>query len=148
MESNGLKVVFYKGKVRIYNYNQIIMIEKRNDNLYIIETKFDKQSCNYSATKDYSEVVKLWHRRFGHLGMKNINILIQKNLVNDLNDLRNNRIENTICEPCLLGKMTRQPFNKTGYRASKPLELVHTDLCGPITPISREGYKYFLIFIV
>ena len=37
------------------------------------------------------------------------------------------------CEACLLGKMTKMPFT-AGFpeRASDLLELIHTDVCGPI----------------
>ena len=36
---------------------------------------------------------------------------------------------------CLFGKQMRQPFpQETSFRAALALELVHGDLCGPITP--------------
>ena len=31
--------------------------------------------------------------------------------------------------------------------AKEPLDRVHTDLCWPISPISREGYKYIINII-
>ena len=34
-----------------------------------------------------------------------------------------------------------------GYRAKVVLDLVHTDLCGPISTSARGGYEYFIIFI-
>ena len=37
-----------------------------------------------------------------------------------------------LCESCLEGKMTKRPFSAKGVRAIVPLELVHTDVCGPI----------------
>ena len=38
-----------------------------------------------------------------------------------------------ICEPCLEGKMTMRPFKAKCYRAKEVLNLVHTDLCGPMS---------------
>jgi len=35
------------------------------------------------------------------------------------------------CESCLAGKATAKPFGKAS-RASNPLELVHSDICGPM----------------
>ena len=54
----------------------------------------------------------------------------------------------SFCEDCVIGKQTRNSFQKTAiYRATKLLELVHTDICGPITPKSYSSKRYFLTFI-
>ena len=50
------------------------------------------------------------------------------------------------CEACLLGKMTKTSFAGHSERASKLLELVHTDVCGPMSTTARGGYQYFIIF--
>ncbi|GLU15868.1 hypothetical protein SLE2022_323240 [Rubroshorea leprosula] len=53
-----------------------------------------------------------------------------------------------LCEGCLLGKQSRKSFPKQSQsRATRPLQLVHTDVCGPITPCSFGKNKYFLLFI-
>ena len=39
------------------------------------------------------------------------------------------------------------PFKAKGYRANEVLDLVYTDLCGPISTSARGGYKYFITFI-
>ena len=51
-----------------------------------------------------------------------------------------------ICESCLEGKMTKQPFNAKGRRAQELLELVHSDVCGPISIQAKDGYEYFIPF--
>ena len=50
------------------------------------------------------------------------------------------------CEPCLMGKMTRTTFSGTMERAIDLLEIIHTDVCGPISVEARGGYRYFLTF--
>ena len=53
-----------------------------------------------------------------------------------------------VCEGCILGKHHRPSFSKEmRWRASRPLEIVHTDVCGPLKPISTGGNQYFLTFI-
>lgn len=53
-----------------------------------------------------------------------------------------------MCGSCLLGKQARQAFPKaTSYRAEKILELVHGDLCGPLTPSTAGGNKYIFVLI-
>ena len=43
--------------------------------------------------------------------------------------------------------MTRRPFTAKGYRAKEQLELVHSDLCRPMTIQARGGIEYFITFI-
>ncbi|KAL8114038.1 hypothetical protein AgCh_021072 [Apium graveolens] len=52
-----------------------------------------------------------------------------------------------VCESCLEGKMTNRPFKAKGNRAKQLLELVHSDLCGPMNIQARGGYEYFVTFI-
>src|SRR5205814_2316068 len=47
---------------------------------------------------------------------------------------------------CLEGKQHRQPSHKPATRASEPLELIHSDLCGPIDPTSYGGTHYYVLF--
>ena len=50
------------------------------------------------------------------------------------------------CEPCLIGKMTKTLFFGTMERANDLLEIIHTDVCGPMSVEARGGYRYFLTF--
>ncbi|CAA7399994.1 unnamed protein product [Spirodela intermedia] len=53
-----------------------------------------------------------------------------------------------LCEACLAGKQKRSPFPQQGeYRARRVLELVHSELCGPIAPETPNGSKYFLLLV-
>ena len=51
-----------------------------------------------------------------------------------------------MCEPCLAGKACRKPFGKAP-RVTHPLELVHSDICGPMNVKARHGTSYFHTFI-
>lgn len=52
-----------------------------------------------------------------------------------------------VCEGCMLGKHYRQPFPKEGvWRAKQVLELVHTDVCGPMNTLSHGKNMYFILF--
>ena len=56
--------------------------------------------------------------------------------------------QDQICEGCVFGKHKRDSFpSGMANRASLPLELVHSDLCGPMRENSLGGKKYFLTFI-
>jgi hypothetical protein len=87
----------------------------------------------------------LWHKRFGHLNFHSLKLLHQKNMVQWLPIISE---KNEVCEGCTLGKHHRQPFSKgVAWRAKKMLELVHTDVCGPIPTPSHSQNRYFILFI-
>ena len=78
----------------------------------------------------------LWHCRLGHIGVKHMKKLRADGLLESLD----------ACEPCLMGKMTKTPFSGTMERAIDLLEIVHTDVCGPMNIEARSRYHYFLTF--
>ena len=43
--------------------------------------------------------------------------------------------------------MTKRPFNTKSKRAQELLELVHKDVCGPMSTQAKGGYEYFITFI-
>ena len=59
-----------------------------------------------------------------------------------------NSSKSDLCEPCLLGKHHRTPFPVgESTRASGLLDLIHSDLCGPMNMASFSGARYFITFI-
>lgn len=55
--------------------------------------------------------------------------------------------EDTICARCQYGKAHQLPFEESAFRAKQPLELVHSDVFGPIKQLSVSGLKYMVTFI-
>jgi transposase InsO family protein len=52
------------------------------------------------------------------------------------------------CDVCVLTKQRRLPFpQQSSFRAKERLKLVHGDLCGPATPATPGGRRYFLQFV-
>ena len=45
-----------------------------------------------------------------------------------------------------MGKMTMTPFSGTMERATNLLEIIHTDVCGPMSVKAHDKYRYFLTF--
>ena len=54
---------------------------------------------------------------------------------------------NPECDTCVQGKMSQYRNREPDSRATAPLQLVHSDLAGPITPESRDGHKYVMVFV-
>src|SRR4051812_20613474 len=81
----------------------------------------------------------LWYCRLGHVGVKRMKKLHSDGL---LESLDYESFET--CERCLMGKMTKTPFSGSMERATDLLEIIHTDVCGPMSVSTRDGYRYFV----
>ncbi|XP_059072468.1 retrovirus-related Pol polyprotein from transposon TNT 1-94 [Cryptomeria japonica] len=57
------------------------------------------------------------------------------------------QIHDNTCKGCAIGKNVKSPFHKSENRAKDKLELVHSDLCGPMSIASPSGFFYYVIFI-
>ena len=97
------------------------------------------------------ESPQLWHQRFGHLGYDNLARLQTKDMVTGIATTANDfkaAGAGPPCEPCALGKAQRAPFKASGdSAASSKLELLHTDVCGPLPVTSLGGSKYFVTIL-
>ena len=82
-----------------------------------------------------------WHARLGHIGKDRMARLAREGLLGPLA-----MVNLPICEPCLAGKACRKPFGKA-VRATQPLELIHSNICGPMNVKARHSASYFLTFI-
>ncbi|KAM0826515.1 hypothetical protein ACQ4PT_068834 [Festuca glaucescens] len=61
---------------------------------------------------------------------------------------RHRRLLAKLCDVCVLTKQRRLPFpQQASFRAKEKLELVHGDLCGPVTPATPGGRRYFLLLV-
>jgi transposase InsO family protein len=83
------------------------------------------------------------HERFGHLNFEALRQLDGKEMVRGMPHV--DHMEQ-LCDTCVLTKLRRLPFpHRASFRAKEKLELVHGDLCGPVTPATPGGQRYFLL---
>lgn len=93
------------------------------------------------------ESPELWHQRYAHLGYDNLATLLKKNMVTGIGiaaEEFSTAGKQDLCEPCVLGKQQRLPFPASKSVTSKTLELLHTDVCGPLPVTSLGGSNYFV----
>ncbi|MBW0584091.1 hypothetical protein O181_123806, partial [Austropuccinia psidii MF-1] len=76
-----------------------------------------------------------WHLHLGH----------PSNQV--LKSLGLKPIDNNSCDTCTRGKMTALPFKGHFVEVTKPLDCLHLDVVGPISPPSKSGHPYFLTIV-
>ena len=83
----------------------------------------------------------LWHRHLGHINERRMAKLHKSG------DSRSfDYVSYDTCKSYLLGKMTKLPLKGKGEHTNGPLDLIHTDVCGPMSTQARGGFIYFLTF--
>jgi hypothetical protein len=133
--SEGFKVEFDKDGCKVNNAQGVGVAEARRDkNLYLLNVKVRKDTAHVANFLEKGAM--LWHERFGHLNMASLKELDA--MVDGMN-LKEVLLHH-ICEACVKGKHQRTSFPKDGAtRASQFLEIVHTDVCGPMRTTSHGG---------
>jgi hypothetical protein len=141
--SEGFKVDFDNDGCKVKDARRVVVVEARRDmNLYLLNVKVRKDTPHIANFLDESAM--LWHQRLGHLNMASLKEL--DTMVDGMN-LKEVSLHH-ICEGCIQGKHQITSFPKDGVmRASQLLEIIHTDVCGPMKTTSHGGVQYFLTFI-
>ena len=136
----GNEVRFTKNGVEIRNAEkEVIGRGKKEEGLWSLSNKARFEA--YMA-KDISDL-NLWHERYGHLGEANLKLLKEKDMVMGFDPISS---ELTSCFGCSEGKQTKLPSKPREKESAAILDLVHTDICGPISPTSIGGSRYFITF--
>ena len=88
----------------------------------------------------------LWHRRLGHVGMKQLNRLLKHDLVVGLKNVKFEK--DKLCSACQAGKQVANAHPiKSVMSTEGPLELLHMDLFGPTIYRSIGGNCYCLVVV-
>ncbi|KAK1607660.1 hypothetical protein QYE76_031333 [Lolium multiflorum] len=134
-ENNGCSIfmnnIFY-GRAPEKNGLFLLDLDRSDTHIHNIDAKRIKFNDNSTY---------MWHCRLGHIGVKRMKKLHTDGLLESIDFESLDR-----CEACLMGKMTKTPFSGMMERATDLLEIIHTDVCGPMSVASRGGYRYVLTF--
>lgn len=145
MNDSGGDVLFTKeGKVKICVDDKVIIEgSKLKNGLYTVDVNVALETLLADAQ---SEAVK-WHKMMAHLSYKNLKLLSTMSV--GMPEKVKKQCDNVrhVCEVCQEAKLTRSSFNSQRTRAERPLQIVHTDVCGPISPVTHDGKAYFMTCI-
>lgn len=125
-------------------------VKASSNNIYELEAS-SQHPPRYAAAYHVNQKTvsaQLWHRRYAHLGYNNLSKL--PNLVTGMTttaDEFQTAGTKATCDACALGKQHRQPFPTSTSVTHDPLELMHTDLCGPMPVASLGGSNYYLALL-
>ena len=102
------------------------------------------EQVSLAASQDNE--VDVWHFRLGHASEQCIKNMAYKKLATGIRLRKQARL--SFCEGCIAGKMRRNPFKSVGeIRSKRKLQLIHSDVCGPMPTDSMGGSRYFVTFI-
>src|SRR6266498_3398696 len=117
----------------------------RQDKLYLLsidDSSMSMNACDGIKRKrtDDETSSKLWHCRLGHISRGRIERLIKEQILHPLDFS-----DADTCIDCIKGKYVKQ-IKKGATRSAGILELIHTDICGPIPVKSIDGFDSFITF--
>ncbi|MCO5572769.1 hypothetical protein L7F22_026528 [Adiantum nelumboides] len=150
LAKNGLRVIFEDDRCIVRdreNGYSLITTGTLENGLFVLD-RYEKQiqACIAETKTQAMQDAELWHVRFGHVGYGSLMTLQRHNMVHDLSLLE--MPPRHVCEGCVLGKMHRFAFSQDGsVRATRKLQLVHSDVCGPMRTPSVGNSLYFVTFI-
>ncbi|WVZ50972.1 hypothetical protein U9M48_002169 [Paspalum notatum var. saurae] len=144
LDEDGYDIHMNKGVMRIRDERRRLLARVRRspNRLYSIRLDVTRPVC---LTTRRVDTAWRWHERFGHISFQALRKLASSNMVRGLP--RIDHVEQ-VCEGCLGGKQRRHPFlEQARRRAGGALDLVHGDICGPVTPTTPSGNRYFLLLV-
>ncbi|KAD3336165.1 hypothetical protein E3N88_31684 [Mikania micrantha] len=120
--------------------SELMKVQLATNNMFPLDATRVKDN---TAVVHAHELTKLWHCRFGHLHTHALQQLQKNKMVQGLPQIK--EIKN--CEGCVLGKQHKLSFQPSQKRATRILEIIHSDVCGPMPVNSLGRSKYFLLFV-
>ena len=102
-----------------------------------------KGHAKQALVHDTVEPNELWHRRLAHVHYRALPIASKA--VEGLPEIQAKH--EGVCKGCAKGKNTKKTFPSRESKAKGILEIIHSDVCIPISSSSLRGYVYYVSFI-
>jgi transposase InsO family protein len=142
LEKKGFRVAFIDGEVLMWTkgktMKEAIVIGKKEGGLYKL-----KGHSEVAMAHSIENPCELWHRRLSHINYKALPYISKA--VTGLPELKVDH--EGVCNGCAQGKNIKNPFPKRDSKAEGVLELIYSDVCGPMPSTSISGYVYYVSFI-
>ncbi|XP_075087779.1 putative mitochondrial protein AtMg00300 [Nicotiana tabacum] len=137
ISDKGNKVEFVSKICTVTNLmtGEVVLVAKRYKNIYVADFE-SLQSGDLSCLSIVDDDTKLWNMRLGHASFTLLNKLVRKDLIHGLP--KSSFKDHKMCDACAKGKHVRSSFKpKKEVITSRPLDLLHMDLCGSMRVPSR-----------
>lgn len=117
-------------------------------NLY--QLKFNRKDDSkeaYPCEISTSKPIQVWHRRLGHISMSGLEKIAKSGMLKDVKSVDFKNATTEVCKHCAEGKMSKLPWKYKTSSTERPLELIWSDIFGPVSPESKDGKRYFISFL-
>nr|GEU66459.1 hypothetical protein [Tanacetum cinerariifolium] len=117
---------------KLTDESQVLLKVPRKNNMYSVDMKniVPKESLTCLVAKAILDESMLWHRRLGHINLKNINKLVKDNFVRGLPSKHFENNQTSVA--CLKGKQCKASCkSKIQNSITQRLFMLHMDLFGP-----------------
>ena len=140
--SNGAELKFQRGHNELVHKDGTTFTIDEHGQLYYLNTfeQYDNTSDKVSVSHD----IHTWHEILGHCNFEDV--IKSQGVVDGKNISGSSDKSKFNCNTCIEGQFVNNRNRGPDARATKPLEIVHTDLAGPINPLSKKGFKYSIAF--
>ncbi|CAI5799470.1 Retrovirus-related Pol polyprotein from transposon TNT 1-94 [Podarcis lilfordi] len=147
LDKKGFQITFGNGECKVTRNGKVFAQAKLINGVYELDLS-ENQSAKvaHSSQKDEADL-DLWHRRLGHRDTNVILDLQKRDLVRGLQVKQSNKAP-AKCISCITEKAVKPSFPRCAeQRSNKVLDIVHTDICGPMNVPSLGKNRYILIFL-
>ena len=110
------------------------------NNLYLVSNTDKIGSRNSAIVTSPKESLQEIHEKFGHASISRISHLLDSSISQSERD-------SFECKPCIMAKITKQPFKIKSKTVNKPFDRIHLDLIGPIKPKSSLKHQFILMVV-
>jgi len=137
----GMKVIFEDKSCYIFNDvgQKILQAKMRGKSFSFLP--FEEEHTAFSTKLNDIEV---WHKRLGHCHQQWMLSIKKHDVVKGVPSFTDHLPNYNACQ---FGKQSRKPFPKSIWRSTRKLQLIHTNVVGPLSTHSLKGVRYFILFI-
>ncbi|CAI5771537.1 Retrovirus-related Pol polyprotein from transposon TNT 1-94 [Podarcis lilfordi] len=147
LDKKGFQITFGNGECKVTKNGKVVAQAKLINGVYELDLS-ENQSAKVAHSSQKNEAdLDLWHRRLGHRDTNVILDLQKRELVRGLQVKQSNKAP-AKCVSCITEKAVKPSFPRCAeQRSNKVLDIVHTDICGPMNVPSLGKNRYILIFL-
>jgi hypothetical protein len=142
LEDKGYKVTFSEGRVlarhKDSHINSVKVIGVRKSSLYRLTIRPVQ-----ALLHDIINLSELWHGRLAHIHYRALPALGK--MVTGLPEIQIQ--DKGVCKGCTIGKNVKGSFLSSDNTSKEILNLIHSNVCGPMIVASLNGYLYYVLFI-